>query len=163
MEFSKRNKILSMIYPAITVLYGVFTFLSRAYQPMVEQITGAVITVAGIVVGVLIMTLKIDTSECLKMQTIAFVVTVWMYVVTHNDLGTEPYVGVKIYFVLYLIVDIGSIFLMMIKLPDKVTLRQKLAVFFANPVLYMLLNNLMEAFGNLLAGVGLLKWSEGFF
>ena len=157
MEFSRTQKILSLIYPVITVLYGILTFLSRSYQPKVEQITGAVIILSGIAVGILILALKINTSECLKMQTIAFVVTVWLHIVTKFSFGVLGEIGETVYFIYYLIVDIGSIFLMMIKLPEEAALRKKLTVFFANPILYILLNNLMSAFGNMLAKIGLLE------
>lgn len=159
MEFSRTNKILSLIFPVITVMFGVVIFLSKMYHPLLEKITGAVITFAGVLTGVLIVKLKIDTFECLKMQTISFVITLWLHMVTKVSvtmfMDTEAFYVT--YLIFYFIVDVGAIILMMIKLPAKAAARQRLVVFFANPVLYMILNRLMNIISDFLMGIKLLK------
>ncbi len=160
MGFSKRDKLFSLLFSVITVMYGIVVFLSRMYHPLIERITGAVIISAGVLTGVLIMVLKINTFDCLKYQTISFVVTVWLHIVTKSDfimIGGGNYQKV-IYWIYYFVIDVGSILLMMFNLPNETGVRQRVAVFFANPVLYMLINSLMNAFSDYLMGIGLLEY-----
>ena len=161
MEFSKRDMVISLVFPAITVMYGVIIILSGVYHPIMQNITGFTVIGAAIIVGVLIMTLKINTFDCLKYQTISFLVTLGIHFVTANDFivigGGVSYADV-IYGIYYFVVDSGSILLMMFKLPKEIGVRQRLAVFFANPILYMLINRLMSELSSLLFYIGVLEY-----
>ena len=157
MEFSKRDKVFSLVFPVITVMYGVIIILSGMYHPLMQRITGFTVIGAGIAVGVLIMVLKINTFPCLKYQTISFVITFGLHYVTANDLVSGGNSFISAFFVLYYIaIDIGSILLMMFKLPKEINTRQRVMVFFADPVLYMLINRLMGELSGLLVKIGVL-------
>ena len=158
MEFTKKDKLLSLIFPVITALYGIILCLSGGY-PLFKYIMGGVTIAAGVITGVLVITLRINTTACLKMQTIAFVVTVWLHIMTQTGIvmsGTQNIVD-AIYVIYYLAVDLGSIVLMMFKLPDEITAVQRLIVFFSNPILFTLINRLMDIFADFLKGLGLLS------
>lgn len=158
MEFSKKDKLLSLIFSVLTVLYGVTVIISGIYNLMMQRITGTVTIAAGIITAALILLLKINTVECLKVQTITVVVTFWLHMVTATgvvSMGGSDFQEV-IQTVYYLAVDLGSIVIMMFKLPGGITARQRLAVFFANPVLYSLINKLMKIFSDFLQDLGLI-------
>lgn len=158
MEFSKKDKLLSLIFPVLTVLYGVTVIISGIYNPMMQRITGTVTIAAGIITAVLVLLLKINTVECLKVQTITVVVTFWLHMVTAT--GVVSMGGAELQEVIqtvyYLAVDLGSIVIMMFKLPGGISVRQRLAVFFANPVFYSLINRLMKIFSDFLQDLGLI-------
>ncbi len=159
MEFSKKDKLLSLIFPVLTVLYGITVIISRMYHPVMQRITGAVIIAAGIITAALILLLKINTTECLKVQTITAVVTFWLHLVKTSNIVTG---GVAADFtnviniIYFLVVDLGSIVLMMFKLPGGISVRKRLVVFFANPVLYVLINRLMNVFSDFLEDLDLI-------
>lgn len=159
MEFTKRDKMISLIFPVITTLYGIIIILGRMYHPVLERITGAVIISAGVLTGVFIVKCKINTLDCLKMQTVAFVVVIWLHMVTKVSVTMFMDTGTLylIYSIFYFIVDVGAIILMMIKLPAEASARKKLVVFFSNPVLYMLINSLMSLLSDFLMGIKLLR------
>lgn len=159
MEFTKKDMLLSLIFPVITVLYGIIIFFSGEYDRMFQHITGVVTFAAGVVTGVLVMALKINTTECLKVQTIAFVVTFWLHSVTQTGFvpfGAANFIE-QFYVLYYLAIDIGSIMLMMFRLPEDITARQRLTVFFSNPFLFSIINRLMMVFVNFLDDIGLLS------
>lgn len=159
MESSKRDKLISLIFPVVTVLYGCITLYGGMYQLIMQRMTGFITIAAGLITGVLIMLLKINTFDCLKTQTIAFVVTLWLHLVTKTNIirvGQPGFILDAISVVYYLIVDLGSIVIMMFNLPKGITVRQRLAVFFANPVLYMLFNSLMNVLSDFLEDNNLL-------
>ncbi len=159
MEFSKKDKLLSLIFPVLTVLYGITVIISGMYHPVMQRITGAVIIAAEIITAALILLLKINTTECLKVQTITAVVTFWLHLVKTSNIVTG---GVAADFtnviniIYFLVVDLGSIVLMMFKLPGGISVRQRLVVFFANPVLYVLINRLMNVFSDFLEDLDLI-------
>ncbi len=159
MEFSKKDKLLSLIFPVLTVLYGVTVIISGMYHPIMQRITGAFIIAAGIIIAALILLFKINTTECLKVQTITAVVTFWLHLVKTSNIVTSG-VGADftaiINIIYFLVVDLGSIVLMMFKLPGGISVRQRLVVFFANPVLYVLVNRLMNIFSDFLEDLGLI-------
>ncbi|MDE7230898.1 MAG: hypothetical protein K2N56_10500 [Oscillospiraceae bacterium] len=161
MEFSKRDKVFSLVFPVITVMYGVIIILSGVYHPFMQRITGFTVIGAAVITGALIILLKINTFACLKYQTISFVITVWIHFVTADTYvtigGGISYADI-IYWIYYFVVDLGSILLMMFKLPEDIGVRQRAAVFFANPVLYMLVNRLMKLFSGFLTDIGLLEY-----
>lgn len=158
MEFSKKDKLLSLIFPILTVLYGGTVIIGGMYHPMMQRTTGAVIIAAGIITAVLTLLLKVNTVECLKVQTITTVVTFWLHMVTASgvvSLGGAEFQEV-FYTIYYLVIDLGSIIIMMFNLPGGITVRQRLIVFFANPVLYVLINKLMNKFSDFLQEIGLI-------
>lgn len=158
MEFSKRDKAFSLVFPVITVMYGVIIILSGMYHPVMQRITGFTVIGAAVITGVLVIVLKINTFACLKYQTISFVVTVWLHIITRADfIMTGGDYQKVVYDIYYFVVDLGSILLMMFNLPKEINARQKLAVFFANPVLYMLINSLMSELSALLEKIGVLE------
>lgn len=158
MEFTKKDKLLSLIFPVITALYGIILFLSGGY-PLFKYIMSAVTLASGVITGVLVIVLRINTTVCLKVQTITFVVTVWLHIMTETGIvmsGTENFAD-AIHVIYYIAVDLGSIVLMMFKLPDEITAGQRLIVFFSNPILFTLINRLMDVFADFLKGLGLLS------
>lgn len=161
MEFSRTNKILSLIFPVITVLFGVITLIGGLYHPLVQRTVGAVIIAAGIVLGMLILKFKIDTSECLKVQTITILVLLWLHLVTANVMvmtvggGEFDILGI-IYTIFYLAIDLGAAVIMMFNLPHGIGARKSLVVLFSHPVVYMVFNRLMNIFADFLDGIGLL-------
>lgn len=161
MEFSKRDKVFSLVFPVITVMYGVIIILSEMYHPVMQRITGFTVIGAAVIIGALIILLKINTFACLKYQTISFIITIGIHFVTANNFivigGGISYADV-IYWIYYFVVDLGSILLMMFNLPKEAGVRQRVAVFFANPVLYMLINSLMKMFSDFLTDIGLLEY-----
>ena len=156
MEFSKRDRFISLIFPFICVLYGVWVLLGRVYHPMFQLVTGLAAIAGGVVTGVVMMARKINIVPIIKVPAIAAVVTFWLHFVTMTNIVTGDWQDI-FYIGYYIVVDAGSIVLMTVKLPNEAERRQKLAVFFMYPFLYTLLNTVMRAFSDFLSGMNLLN------
>lgn len=155
MEFSKRDRLISLIMPFVSVLYGVFVLISHIYHPMFQLMTGFTAIGGGIVTGLVMMLRGINIVPCLKSPTIAAVITFWLHMVASTDIITADFIDV-FYKIFFICIDLGSVIFMIFRLPVEAERRQKLAVFFANPVLYSLLNSLMKSFSDFLSELHLL-------
>ena len=155
---AKKDRLLSLIFPVITVLYGFVLFFSGEYDKMFQHITGGVTIAAGVVTAALIAALKIDISACLKVQAIALVATFWLHLVAKWNIVPAGYGDIVdvIYMIYFLAIDLGSIVIMMFKLPGEITKGQSVIVLFSDPVFFSLVNTLMKVFANFLKDLGLL-------
>lgn len=128
---------------------------------MFQLVTGLSAAVGGVVTGLVMMLRNINIVPCLKSPTIAAVITFWLHIVASADViavgfGGSADVTAAFYAVYFIVIDPGSIVFMMFKLPADADRRQKLVIFFANPVLYSLINTLMKTFSNFLEELHLL-------
>ena len=159
MEYSKRDRLISLIMPLVSVLYGVWVLLGHAYHPVFQFVTGLSAIGGGVITGVVMMLCRINIVPILKVPTIAAVVTFWLHFVSSSGIiiSLAGNFIAAFYVIFFIVIDLGSVVLMMIKLPEETQRRQKLAVFFANPVLYSLINTLMKEFANYLSKLHLLS------
>lgn len=156
MEYSPRDRIISLIIPFVSVLFAVWRLLGHVYNPMFQLVTGLSAICGGVITGVVMMLKKINLVPILKVPTVAIVVTFWLHLACmFGDMagGWAAY----FYMPFILIIDLGSIILMMFKLPEEADRGQRLSIFFANPVLYFLIDRVMRIFSGFLAGLGLMS------
>lgn len=164
MEFSKKDKLLSLIFPGLTVIYGSLVILGT-YHPDFWQIivygpfeyptskstaslfpytiiVGRLAIVSGLITGGLTIIFKINTAVYLKIQTIAAVITFLFWYLVGARIGRSPYIdsATIINTVMYFI----SVFISVVKMPDEASVRDRLIVLFSNPLLFALLKGLAK-------------------
>lgn len=137
MEFSVKDRLLSLIFPALCVVYGILELLSGVRH--IYKAAGVAAIAAGIVVGSLILIFKINIVGYLKILTISTVVSFLMWYTVgarfpvsaiHDIISNIFNIGVLF----------GSVVISTLNMPEHTPVRDRLIVFFSNPVLYSLLN-----------------------
>lgn len=153
-RFPIKNRISSLVLPVITLLFGVWTGAGGSYNSIILKwiVAGCAFT-GAIVMGLLIMLMKIDLVPYLKSPVIAYVVTFWLHIVA-APMSINPLLG-NFYNYFFLAVDITSVLIMMIKLPNEIKRRESLTIFFANPVLYYIIDDVLYVFSEFLAKLDL--------
>lgn len=143
MEYTAKNKLFALIFPAVCVLYGLLEF--RIY-PFRDKPFGIAVFIdfvpmlavlGGVITGFIAIRLKVDFEPYLKVLTIGTVITYLFYILIVMLFSWFELGG--IYHVAILAI---AVFLMTVKMPNEASVRDRLLVTFSNPVLYSLLNKL---------------------
>lgn len=146
MEFSTKDKLLSLIFPVLTVLYGLWViFLGREYLLVLTIIVGGSAIAAGVLTGALTLAFKIDTTEYLNARAIVTGVTLLIHL-----LIVERISWIAVYNICNMAVGILSVFISTVKMPYEASVRDRLIVLFSNPVLFALLSTLAGIFSDFL-------------
>lgn len=157
MEYTIKDKLFALIFPAVCVLYGLLEFraYSFANKPFGEALfieAGPLLAVlGGIITGLISVRLKVSFEPYLKVLTIGTVITYLFYFLI-VPYFTNPVLG-NIFHTAILFI---AVFLMTVKMPDEASVRDRLLVTFANPVFYSLINKLCSFLINYLYKTGAL-------
>lgn len=157
MEYSVKDRLLSLIFPALCVVYGllefrIYLFDNRPFGIALFNNAGAILAIlGGVITGFIAVRLKIDFEPYLKVLTIGTVLAFMFYIMIVMQFAWFE-IG-EIYHVVILFI---AVFLMTVKMPAEADARDRLVAAFANPVLYSLLNRLCKYLLSYLYDVGAL-------
>lgn len=149
MEYTIKNKLLALIFPAVCVIYGFSEFRTYLFEnspfgiAMFRNLAPMMAILGGIITGFIAVKLRIDFVPYMKVLTIGTVISYLLFFLIVTQFR-NPVAGE----IFHIAVLAGAVFLMTVKMPDEASARDRLITVFANPVLYSLLNKL---FGYLLS------------
>lgn len=157
MEYTIKDKLFALIFPAVCVLYGLLEFraYSFANKPFGEALfieaAPLLAVLGGIITGLISVRLKVNFEPYLKVLAIGTVITYLFYFLivlrfSWFELGE----------IFHAVILVIAVFLMTVKMPDEASVRDRLLVTFANPVFYSLLNKLCGFLINYLYKAGAL-------
>lgn len=157
MEYTTKEKILALIFPAVCVLYGLLELRIFGYSyssfgsALLRNIVPILSVLGGIVTGLIAVRLKIDFVPYLKILTIGTVLTFLFYI-----LIVLRFMWYQLGEIFHAVILVIAAFLMTVKMPDEASVRDRVIITFANPVLYSLLNKLSGLLLSYLYDVGAL-------
>lgn len=157
MEYTIKDKLLALIFPALCAVYGllelrVFGYSYSSFGAFLLRNTVPILSViGGVVTGYIAIRLKIDFDPYLKILTLGTVITFLIYI-----LIVQRFQWYELSVIFHIAVLTGAMFLMTVKMPDDTSARNRLLLTFANPVLYSLINKLCDLLLNYLSKVGAL-------
>ena len=145
MEYTIKDKLLALIFPAVCALYGLLELRIFGYSyksfgiAALHNLVPTLAILGGVISWLIAIRLKVDFVPYLKVLTIGTVITYLFYILivlrfSWFELG-------EIFHVVILVI---AVFLMTVKMPDEASVRDRLLVTFTNPVLYSLLNKLFK-------------------
>ncbi len=143
-------RLLSLLYPFITLLYAALVMFSGVYDRKMQYISGGVIAAAAIITGAVVFIKKIDVTICFKAMTIGTIVTLFLWFVTIPSFegslqtGNSPSTLGIVSHIYYLAIYLGTVVIVALKQPDGIPDETKIAAFFSNPVLYVLFNRVVR-------------------
>lgn len=143
MEYTIKHKVFALIFPSVCVLYGLLELRVFGYSynsfgsALLNNLVPILSVLGGIVTGLTAVLLKVDFEPYLKVLTIGTVITYLFYFLIVMYFS-NPVLG-NIFHTAILFI---AVFLMTVKMPDEASVRDRLLVTFANPVMYSLLNKL---------------------
>lgn len=164
MGFTVKDKLLSLIFPSICVVYGVIELLS-GIEP-IHKAAAPIAIAAGVIVGALILIFKINIVGYLKVLTVSTVISylMWVFVggridsfaVTGGLFNIDLHLQELISNIYNICVLLGAVIISALKMPEGTSVRDRLIVFFANPVFYSLLKWLWMVISDFLVDSGAL-------